>query len=595
MTRVNVTSSVTPDKYYDEYRMVVDGRTLYSLQYVHDGDELYFRAATFDVFGDYSTADVYTNQSGKCELIADAPFYETYVGYFDYTINPEPVKCPDESEECIKYCNDVKCLILDDFNYIVQDINLQTQEKLSYNYTYGSKATVFDVVSATCPESNFTVYNYCDNWEWASFKPDCLYHANVTSNTSSTKYYEEYRMSYFNRPIYSLKYVHVDENLYYDLVYFSPTSYPTTWEVLTNMSGDCKIREDVSVADLYEFYDSSFDYYGDSVTVDCPDGTKNCTKYCSVIRCLVLDSNSRLVQDIKFDTQEELTYTYLEDLPTVDMFSMECEGVKYTAVDVCTKKAATINWDCAFHINVTNNVTSDYYDEYRMMSKKKAAYAHTYYHTEDKYYYDLAIFSLNENISIITLLTNWTGKCEKSYASGSNEIYDSEFVYFYDPKSVDCPDGSTGCTQYCSLIKCVIVDSNNRLLKRINTQKSTAYFYTYLDDVPSVDMFSMKCSGTQYNATDYCTPKSSSSSSSSSSASSSSSVSSSSSISSSSSVPPSSSSSRPVSSSSHIASSSSQPVPSSSHTASSSNQDSGASIIKAAFTLVIAVLFTVLL
>jgi len=510
MTRVNVTSSVTPDKYYDEYRMVVDGRTLYSLQYVHDGDELYFRAATFDVFGDYSTADVYTNQSGKCELIADAPFYETYVGYFDYTINPEPVKCPDESEECIKYCNDVKCLILDDFNYIVQDINLQTQEKLSYNYTYGSKATVFDVVSATCPESNFTVYNYCDNWEWASFKPDCLYHANVTSNTSSTKYYEEYRMSYFNRPIYSLKYVHVDENLYYDLVYFSPTSYPTTWEVLTNMSGDCKIREDVSVADLYEFYDSSFDYYGDSVTVDCPDGTKNCTKYCSVIRCLVLDSNSRLVQDIKFDTQEELTYTYLEDLPTVDMFSMECEGVKYTAVDVCTKKAATINWDCAFHINVTNNVTTNYHDEYRMYKGDRVAYAYHNIYNEDGYYYELAVFDPEEpEIFDYTVFSNWSGECEEMFAVGTDEIYESEFVYFHDPETVDCPDGSKGCTKYCSFIQCIVLDKNNRLLKEIQVRSELELTYTYLDDIPSVDQFSLECEGSKFKPTDYC-PSSSS-------------------------------------------------------------------------------------
>jgi len=510
MFGLNITSSLSPEKSYFEYRMVADDRTLHSLEYVHDGDEFYFRVVSFDLFGNYSSGNVITNQTGKCESIPDYPIYETYTGYFDYSGEPEVVECPEEGEECVKYCNDVKCLVLDDFNYIVQDINLQTKEVLTYTMKYAQKAKEFDIVTSVCPDSGFTYHDYCNESHWASIKRDCLIHVNVTSNATPDMYFEEYRMSYYNRGLYSLEYVHDGDDFYYGLIYFDALAYPTTWEVLTNMSGDCKIREDVSVADLYEFYDSSFDYYGDSVTVDCPDGTKNCTKYCSVIRCLVLDSNSRLVQDIKFDTQEELTYTYLEDLPTVDMFSMECEGVKYTAVDVCTKKAATINWDCAFHINVTNNVTTNYHDEYRMYKGDRVAYAYHNIYNEDGYYYELAVFDPEEpEIFDYTVFSNWSGECEEMFAIGTDEIYESEFVYFHDPENVDCPDGSKGCTKYCSFIQCIVLDKNNRLLKEIQVRSELELTYTYLDDIPSVDQFSLECEGSKFKPTDYC-PSSSS-------------------------------------------------------------------------------------
>jgi len=575
-----IVNSSLPDKYYDEYRMVADDKTLYTLEFVHKDGQVYFGAAAFDPFGDYSKADVYTNQSGECTFAAETPLYEIYDSYFDYTNDPEPVECPDNDEDCVKYCNEKRCIILSDYSRLLQDTNLETQEVLTYTYKYTSDASIFETVREKCPDAKFNFHNYCDGYNWVRFQPDCLHHVNVTSNVTDTKYYEEYRMNYYSRPIYSLKYVHTNDKVYYDLIYFEVTSYPEEWDVLSNKTGECQIYEN---EELYETFDSTFQYYFIPEDVDCPDGATGCKKYCGVLKCLILDAQNRTVQDINMETGEALTYTYLEDVPSVDIFSMECAGTQYKAIDVCANKSVHFDWGCALHINVTNNKTDNYHDEYRMYNGDKIAYAYHNVYSEGEYYYELNIFDPDaEEIFDYTTLTNMSGDgCEEWMSVGTDEIYEPEFVYYHDPETVDCPEGYTDCKRYCSFIKCVTVDKDNHLLKELEVGSGIELSYTYLDDVPTINQFSMECDGTQYTATNYCDLSSSQASSSSQPAPSSS--------------QPAPSSSQPAPSSSQPAPSSSQPTPSSSHPAPPTPASSDASVTKAAFAVVLAALLAVLL
>jgi len=260
LTHINVTSSLDPNKYYEEYRMVAGGKTVYSLEYVHNGGEFYYGLAVFNATGDCSHADVYTNQSGQCNYIPNYELSETYISSFKYNDLPIVVECPDESsEECFEYCSDVKCLVISNSWKLLQDRNLASGEILTYTYIYdGYDPSIF---ALECGSETVTPFNYCKS-KSVTIEWPCAFHVNVTSNVTEDQYFDEYRMMYGSHTAYSLEYCLEQGVFYYGLVYFDVLSYPVTYQVATNETGRCEINDAEEYGDLYETYDKYFTFYG---------------------------------------------------------------------------------------------------------------------------------------------------------------------------------------------------------------------------------------------------------------------------------------------------------------------------------------------
>jgi len=87
-----------------------------------------------------------------------------------------------------------------------------------------------------------------------------------------------------------------------------------------------------------------------------------------------------------------------------------------------------------------------------------------------------------------------------------------EFVYSTDPVPVNCSENVTNCTMYTNeyLETSVVVDSNMRIYA--THSKGSSGEFSFFDDVPTVDDFSLDCSGLMITVPDVCAEPSSSSS-----------------------------------------------------------------------------------
>ena len=83
-----------------------------------------------------------------------------------------------------------------------------------------------------------------------------------------------------------------------------------------------------------EIMDHTFEYNKGPVDTGCPDGSSTCKKYENGSKYIILDSRGRFVA-----SDENITITYLDDLPTLDMFGFTgCDGVEVPAptIDLCS-------------------------------------------------------------------------------------------------------------------------------------------------------------------------------------------------------------------------------------------------------------------
>ena len=149
-----------------------------------------------------------------------------------------------------------------------------------------------------------------------------------------------------------------------------------------------------------------------------------------------------------------------------------------------------INFDCAFHVRVTFNTSSDWADQYRMMSGDRMAYVLSYTHTGGQVFLTYAVTDLSSARRWNVYLSNSSGTCQNFPGSSYSfaTVMDSVFVFTKD-EAVKCPDNTYGCHQYCDSEFCVILDTSNRMLKSIVVDYAREITYTYFDDVLSRDFF----------------------------------------------------------------------------------------------------------
>jgi len=333
---------------------------------------------------------------------------------------------------------------------------------------------------------------------------DCMFHTRITTNVSDDVI-DHYRIMHDGYSAYMMNIIQSRGNVYYtyavfDLTQMSSKNYRGT--LVTNRTGKCETKE----TSFGGIHSSSFEYTVGPETAVCPDRTRSCKKYCDDTLCILLDLKQRVVEEIYLKNKEEDYITYLEDVPSLDLFSVECNGNTYTPVDYCPLKTLNLAMDCMFHTRITTRSSSDVTDQYRIMHDGFTAYMMNIVQSRGIVYYSYAAFDLTQTSYkhyIATEVTNSTGKCETSQASyiGTHTSY---FLYANEPKDYTCPTGSTGCKKYCDDITCIIVDSNQRLVEEIYLKSKEEYYITYFDDVPTLEQFYVECDGNTYTPTDYC-------------------------------------------------------------------------------------------
>ena len=187
--------------------------------------------------------------------------------------------------------------------------------------------------------------------------------------------------------------------------------------------------------------------------------------------------------------------------------SITLEGIALVLVTLfaCSlSDTVRINFDCAFHVNHTFNNSNDWSDHYHMMNGDRLAYFLYYYHTDTEVWMYYAASNPSVPGEWDVAFSNFTHTCaEMSKTTEFLFVYDR--VFEYDRiESVKCPDNTDGCHEYCGSRYCVILDSSNRLLRIIDLKWNVVTYYTYLDDVPTRDVFDVTCGSLSYTAIDYC-------------------------------------------------------------------------------------------
>jgi len=200
-------------------------------------------------------------------------------------------------------------------------------------------------------------------------------------------------------------------------------------------------------------------------------------------------------------------FTYLDDVPTVDMFTCECEGIQYSATDTCAStNKVNIIVDCAAHAQVHNPM--GILDLYWMFDGDDLAY----FHFETDFYSYYGYFDTNKKDNSGFAIMSSGGSCEHMYfKKGAPWIPSGEFYYHGVPIPTECPDNTTGCMIYCDNVTemCVTVDSSMRLIG-VNSFGDDISLFNFLNDSFTLDVFTSECNGKLYRAyTDYCSDRSS--------------------------------------------------------------------------------------
>ena len=343
---------------------------------------------------------------------------------------------------------------------------------------------------------------------------NCAFHVRITEQGSSD-YIESYRIMKDGYTAYMLNYFYTSNAFYYsyaefDLSKMSYHHYPAF--VATNKSGQCETKDTYFGGN----HGSSFEFTSGPEVVSCPDSRNLCTQYCDDTMCIVVDSYNRLVEEI-YPKHDEVSYfKYLDDIPTADMFSVECEGSTYTAKDYCPRKVVNLTMDCAYHVQITYSDSSEITDSYQMMKDGYTAYMLNYVHSSTGVYYSYAAFDLSKvsyRYDPALTVRNSSGQCEiREGLFGGTHC--SFFYHTADPEVIQCPKSTDNCDKYCDSTLCIVVDSNRRLVQEVYLNSGITSYYSYIAGAPSADMFTVECNGNTYTADDYCAEDPSSSSSS---------------------------------------------------------------------------------
>jgi len=213
-----------------------------------------------------------------------------------------------------------------------------------------------------------------------------------------------------------------------------------------------------------------------------------------------------------------LTITYYDDLPSLDMFNITTDCDNNTLPDLTPYGAFYPSGvDCAYHITLFPP-DGDPADIYVFKDGERIKYF-KYNDSEDSQY----IYRC-ENDDYDCYVEKYNGdECFESEFSWKDQVRSylpKRFDYIGEPETVQCSADSTDeCTKYTDIKgNYIIVDSQNRTaslsIYSLKRSDYTTYYYVY-HDTPSVEIFDdLKCNDTALPpAIDPCVIDSSSSSS----------------------------------------------------------------------------------
>jgi len=272
---------------------------------------------------------------------------------------------------------------------------------------------------------------------------------------------------------------------------------------------DCKVENRVQPLELMSY----FDYTAES-TVPCPFNSEAyCLEYCDNTRCYTTDAIGRLVD---FDNYR--LYLYLDDKPTVDTFNGDCDDVHFTAEDKCLPyNKIKLNMSCYSHILMENKQDSIVFDSYWLMEGDDLMYVHAKYSEGQTEYTNILRFDLMDQSGYVFVASTDSADQQRHYWEGRTHYmgFMTEFGYRGEPEAVSCSEEGGECLKYCNefMYECIVVDEFNHLLQFEHSFDGPhTITYTYLDGIPTDDMFYVELeNGTKYEVVDNCPRPSSSS------------------------------------------------------------------------------------
>jgi len=170
--------------------------------------------------------------------------------------------------------------------------------------------------------------------------------------------------------------------------------------------------------------------------------------------------------------------------------------------DVDVKQVYNAPLDCEHHVKITSKKNPESWTEYYVVGSTFNWFTPSFAKIlkPDGSYKILRCDERNENDKCYVKYFDADETCVDDYEDtdySRMDYYTTEYSYIGEPESVTCPDGSSGCMQYCQDDKkeyCVIVDTESHFVEVFN------HIFTFYNDTVSMDIFALdKCNSSLPN------------------------------------------------------------------------------------------------
>jgi len=255
--------------------------------------------------------------------------------------------------------------------------------------------------------------------------------------------------------------------------------------ILTKEDDDDTCTYDRDCSLLYSFF-PSFDY--DSVQrVNCPNGFKDCRKYCKEDNCNIVDGQGRYVE------LDGMTIEYLNDTPSLDAFTLSCSDTRVfedpPSYGYCNPKPVKPVLPCAFHVVGSHSGSSVHDVDIKGLIGEDFGVARTIFRDgrEILTRCDMKDPITKKCLVIFNGTEDGDPYCEDDYEHESEALsFISEPFYYYEEPAM-CPnEDDEGC-------KRLYTDGGEEGFFVVDAEGRVVYYngliMSYLDDEVSVDDF----------------------------------------------------------------------------------------------------------
>jgi len=513
---------------HEEYLMLYAGKQVAYAREIFENRYARFYNMYYVNLSYTSKAPYYfQNESGTC-VVDDNKYYGTQIEpIFEYSLGPTKIDCPTNTKStyCLQYCNGHDCIAVDSQNRMVHKYSQGGSQVTYLHFNYYDDVSV-ETFSVDCQDNKYTAIDYCARPKELHLSGECYFHTVVKyGNITADSYWMRYEdtLAYVREDIVDSE---LEKN--YSQIFYLVGDNPF---YVTNASGSCNsssIEADLFGYRHMGYYFTIFEYYNDPVQVACPPGGGyNCKQYCRnnfvnlKEECIIVDGQNRMIQ---YTGQGQLirgdeswitaTFEYdeegggkddpRENTPDLDKFEVECNGATYKAFNTCEPWIVVmLNNSCMTHFEMSNS--SGKYDGYMMYHGSSIAYLRIV-DTKSKvftnYYYDTTK-------DTATIVSNAGDHCWSHTVRKEDTPFIPPHFFHFSSTKVTCPDGKSTCTRYFNNAteSYITTDSDEHVVEQYRDGSLSTY--TYLSDIPGVDVFTVSCEGFDYSAKDYCNDDSS--------------------------------------------------------------------------------------